>query len=169
MMGRALLMLGWVATGGLVMTGILGYRIGEQGTVGWHLLVALFSCLLLLFSHSWILFYLIGTGKAIKSAAHELDFGEGPAAQTREFKNRSNPWLMLAMGTVMATFIVGGGVATGVIAKWVHALLFFVTLAIQLWTLLLEGKVLGANERLMREMDQRIRSADSGDRSGAPL
>jgi hypothetical protein len=76
---------------------------------------------------------------------------------------------MLAMGAVMATFIVGGGVATGVIAKWVHALLFFVTLAIQLWALLLEGKVLGANERLMREMDGRLRAADSGDRSGAPL
>ena len=70
-MGRALLMVGWVATGGLLLTAVLGYRVGLQGAMGWHLLAALFSTLLLLFSHSWILFYLIGTGKAIKSAAKE--------------------------------------------------------------------------------------------------
>ncbi|MGB5162717.1 MAG: hypothetical protein WBP10_08145 [Thermoanaerobaculia bacterium] len=161
MMGRALLMVGWISTGGLVLTGILGHRVGEQGSLGWHLLAALFSTLLLLFSHSWILFYLIGTGKAIKTAAQEYDLGGNLAAQTRAFKNRSNSWLMLAMMAVMATFIVGGGVATRVLPVWVHSSLFWTTLAIQVWTLVIEGKVLGDNERLMRQVDRQVKSVES--------
>lgn len=161
MMGRALLMLGWVSTAGLVGTAILGYRIGEQGSLGWHLLGALFSSLLLLFSHSWILFYLIGTGKALKSAAQEHGLGAEVQEKTREFKNRSNPWLMLAMLAVMVTFIVGGGVATRVVPSWIHSSLFFISLAIQVRALWIEGRVLGENERLMRRVDRQIRSADS--------
>lgn len=160
MMGRALLMVGWVSTGGLVLTGILGHGVGRQGSLGWHLLAALFSTLLLLFSHSWILFYLIGTGKAIKTAAHEHDLGGDLAEKTRAFKNRSNSWLMLAMMAVMATFIVGGGVATGVLPVWVHSSLFWMTLALQVWTLVIEGRVLGDNERLMRQVDRQIQSVE---------
>ena len=159
MMGRALLMVGWVATGGLLLTAVLGYRVGLPGAMGWHLLAALFSTLLLLFSHSWILFYLIGTGKAIKSAAKEHGLDDSLAAQTREFKNRSNSWLMLAMMAVMATFIVGGGVATTVLPPWSHATLFWVTLVIQLWTLVIEGRVIGDNERLMRLVDRQVEAA----------
>jgi hypothetical protein len=161
MMGRALLMVGWVSTGGLALTGFLGYRVGEQGSLGWHLLAALFSTLLLLFSHSWILFYLIGTGKAIKTAAHEHDLGGNLAEQTRQFKNRSNSWLMLAMVAVMATFIVGGGVATRVLPAWVHSSLFWVTLTIQTWTLVVEGRVLGDNERLMGQVDRQVKSVET--------
>ena len=159
MMGRALLMVGWVATGGLLLTAVMGYRVGLQGAMGWHLLAALFSTLLLLFSHSWILFYLIGTGKAIKSAAQEHGLDNALAAQTREFKNRSNSWLMLAMMAVMATFIVGGGVATKVLPPWVHSTLFWVTLVIQVWTLVIEGRVIGDNERLMRHVDRQVEAA----------
>ena len=67
-MGRALLILGWLATAGLLSTGWLGFQVTPENGVGLHLLVALFSSLLALFSHSWIMFYLIGTGKAIKTA-----------------------------------------------------------------------------------------------------
>lgn len=163
MMGRALLMVGWVATGGLVLTGVLGYSIGLEGSLGWHLLAALFSTLLILFSHSWILFYLIGTGKAIKTAALEHDLDGAFAEQTREFKSRSNSWLMLAMMATMATFIVGGGVATRVLPAWIHSSLFLATLILQIWTLVIEGRVIRDNDRLMQQVDSRVRSAE-----GAP-
>jgi len=77
MMGRALLIVGAMATLGLVAAAVLGYML--PGPVGpdmsRHVLVSLASCLLLLFSHCWIMFYLIGTGKAIKDAVneHKLD------------------------------------------------------------------------------------------------
>ena len=107
MMGRALLVLGWLATLGLIATGILGFQVGPEVGVGTHLLLGLMSSLLLLFSHSWIMFYLIGTGKAIKTAVAENDLDESIVEMTRDFKNRSYPWLMLAMIAAMTTFILG--------------------------------------------------------------
>lgn len=156
LMGRALLILGWLATAGLLMTGLLGFQVSRETGVGTHLLAALFSSLMILFSHSWIMFYLIGTGKAVKTAVAEHGLDDGYAAQTIEFKNRCYPWLMTAMGAVMVAFILGGGVATRVIPPWIHSALFAIALGIQIRSLVLEGEVLLANDRLMREIDQRI-------------
>jgi len=156
MMGRALLVLGWLATVGLLATAWLGYRVGPDGGVGNHLLMGLLSSLLILFSHSWIMFYLIGTGKAVKVAVADHGLNPELVEHTREYKNQSYPWLMLAMGVVMATFIIGGGVATRVIPPWIHATLFAVSLLVQLRTLLLEGEVLLANERLMLDVNRQI-------------
>ena len=155
-MGRALLILGWLATAGLLLTGLLGFQVSRETGVGTHLLVALFSSLLILFSHSWIMFYLIGTGKAVKTAVAEHGLDVGYSAKTIEFKNRSYPWLMAAMGAVMVVFIIGGGVATRVIPPWIHLILFAVAFAIQIRSLVLEGEVILANDRLMREVDQEI-------------
>jgi 4-hydroxybenzoate polyprenyltransferase len=157
-MGRALLILGWLATAGLLATGLIGFQVDPARGVGLHLLVGLFSSLLILFSHSWIMFYLIGTGKALKSAVAEHDLDREIVARTIDFKNRSYPWLMAAIGVVMATFIIGGGVATRVIPPWIHAVLFALALLVQVRTMVLESEVILANDRLMRTVDQQIAS-----------
>lgn len=156
MMGRALLVVGWLATAGLVAAGVIGYGWTGPRELGLHLMVALITSLLLLFSHTWIMFYLIGTGKAIKTAVTEHDLEPELIEKTREFKNRSYPWLMLAMGVAMALFILGGGVATETLPAWTHQALFFVTLIVQVRTLLVERSVLVENERLMRSLDRRL-------------
>lgn len=155
-MARALLILGWLATLGFFVTGLLGFAVTRDGGLGTHLLVGLLSCLLILFSHSWIMFYLIGTGKAIKAAVAEHALEPELVERTREFKNRSYPWLMSAIGMVMTTFIIGGGVATRVLPPLVHSSLFAAALVVQVRALWLESEVLLANERLMRRIEGRI-------------
>jgi hypothetical protein len=161
MMGRALLVVGLMATLGLIASAVLGY--GLHGPLGpdmqRHVLVALASCLLLLFSHCWIMFYLIGTGKAIKDAVKEFGLEQQLVEDTKRFKNVSYPWLMLAMFTAMATFILGGGAATGSLPAWVHHVLFYATLLSQGRALQLEGRVLVENEALMADIDRRIAGA----------
>jgi hypothetical protein len=149
MMGRALLMVGAMATLGLIATGALGYLVADVGSAGLHVLIALATCLLLLFSHCWIMFYLIGTGKAIKQAVAEEGLSSDLVEKTKELKNRSYPSLMLAMVLAMATFIVGGGVDTGALPAWLHQMMFLVTLWVQVRTLWVEHLVLLDNERLM--------------------
>ncbi len=159
MMGRSLLVVGALATVGLLATGLLGYGLTtpyDVEALSTHLLIAVITSLLLLFSHCWILFYLIGTGKVLKQAVAEHGLEEEIAEETRQFKKRSNPALMLAMMLAMATFVVGGGVATGAIDGWVHAALFYGTLAVQVWALWIEYEVLSRNERLMRSVHQRL-------------
>ena len=155
MMGRALLIVGSLATVGLVATAVVAY-LGQPFTV--HVLVALLSSLLLLFSHCWIMFYLIGTGKAIKAAVAEHGLESELVAETRLYKNRSFPWIMLAMGLAMATFILGGGVYMQAVPTWVHHSLFWITLVVQLRTLWIEQQVLVANHRLMMGINQRLRA-----------
>jgi hypothetical protein len=64
--------------------------------------------------------------------------------------------MMLAMGLVMATFILGGGVATGSIPRWIHHGLFYAAVVVQCWSLWIEWRVLTDNERLMTEVDRRL-------------
>lgn len=159
MMGRALLIVGWVATLGLIFTGVAGYLFSmENGSIGLHLSFGLASSLLLLFSHCWIMFYLIGTGKAIKEAVAEYGLEAEIVERTKDFKNHSYPSLMLAMGLVMAVFIIGGGVYTRFVPAWVHHGLFYLALLVQLRTLMIERRVLVENDALMSSIDRRVAS-----------
>ena len=158
MMGRALLIVGVMATLGLIASAVMGYGLdGPVGTeMSRHVLVSLASSLLLLFSHCWIMFYLIGTGKAIKEAVAEHGLDPEVIEETKRFKNRSYPSLMLAMSLAMATFILGGGAATYSLPVWVHHALFWATLVVQARTLWIEKGVLDANEKLMADLDRRL-------------
>ena len=112
----------------------------------------------LLFSHCWIMFYLIGTGKAIREAVEEYDLEPEMVEKTKAYKSDSYPWLMLAMGMIIATFVLGGGAYSGAIGSWMHHALFYLTVGVQVWTLLIEGRVLLSNERLMTEINRRAAS-----------
>jgi len=164
-MGRALLIVGLMSTLGVIVSAVMGYLLSSpvDADMPRHVLVALASSLLLLFSHCWIMFYLIGTGKAIKDAVREngLDpaVTEAIIEETKRFKNASYPSLMLAMGLVMATFILGGGVATGSVPAWVHHVLFYLAVLVQGYALRIEWRVLGENERLMIDVDRRLATA----------
>ena len=153
MMGRSLLMVGAFATLALLATGVLGYMVVDSPTVDRHVVLGLGAGFLLLFSHSWIMFYLIGTGKVIKDAVAEYDLPQEWIDKTKEFKNRSYPWLMTAMGL----FILGGGVETQVLPKWIHWGLFYLTVAAQFKALYLEFLVLTENEKLMKLANRVVR------------
>jgi len=168
-MGRALLIVGLMGTLGVIASAVMGYLLTSptDASMSRHVLVALASSLLLLFSHCWIMFYLIGTGKAIKDAVRENGLDPALIEETKRFKNASYPSLMLAMGLVMATFILGGGVATGSVPAWVHHVLFYAAVLVQAYALRIEWRVLGENERLMVDVDRRLATAASPVRAGA--
>ncbi len=152
MMGRSLLVVGWLGTALLLITAVLGFRLEGADSLAPHLLGGLVACLLVLFSHSWILFYLVGTGKAIKEAVAEHGLDAELVERTKQFKALSYPWLMTATLLTMAAFILGGGVATRVLPVWIHHGLFWIALAAQLRALAREHEALGGNERLLAEV-----------------
>lgn len=156
MMGNALLIVGWLATLCYVATGVVGYRAAGEQAGSLHVLLGLMSCLLLLFSHTWIMFYLIGTGKAIKTAVTEHGLSQEWIEKTKEFKNRSYPALTLAIGLVMIMFILGGGVERRVIPTWVHHSLFYVALFAQVRSLWIEHVVLAENRKLWNQVDDQL-------------
>lgn len=155
-MDRALLTVGWLATLTYLATGAVGYLYGGSAGGDLHVLLALVASLLLLFSHSWIMFYLIGTGKAIKEAVAEHGLPAEWIELTKKFKNDCYPSMMLAMGLVMATFILGGGVERRVLPGWVHHALVYLALAAQIYSLRREHQALAGNRELMDEANRRL-------------
>jgi hypothetical protein len=153
MMGRSLLVVGAFSTLGLIATAVVAY-MGQPMAI--HLMLGLGSSLLLLFSHCWIMFYLIGTGKAIKETVAEHSLDASLVERTKSFKMRSNGWMMIAMGLCMATFILGGGVYNNSLPKWIHHTLFWLTLLAQVKTLWIEHQVLTENEALMAGINRRV-------------
>ena len=157
MMGRALLVIGSLAWAGFAVNGVLGYFIaGQTSRLSTHILLGLVSALLLLFSHSWILFYFIGTGRAVKETVAEHGLEAALIEETRRFKRATSPWLMLAILLAIATFVVGGGVVSGSVPRRLHGALFLVTLVVQGWALWVEARALAANDRLMAGLNRRL-------------
>jgi hypothetical protein len=161
MMGRSLLILGALATAGMAVAAVLGYGLDgpTDPAVSGHLLASLASTLMLVFSHSWILLYLLGTGRAVRDAVKEFQLEPEVIAASRALRRRSIPWLLLAALLAMATFLLGIAGVPGLVPLWVHHALFFATLAVQVLALWIEGRALSANEKLLTDIDHRIPSA----------
>jgi hypothetical protein len=168
MMGRALLIVGALATLGLAATGVLGYLIpwppspameasgGVPEEMSRHILAGLGVSLLLLFSHCWILIYLLGTSRVIRQAVRQRDLGPELAERTKRFKKICYSLLLLAMALSLAAFITGTGVTTGMVPGWAHGVLFYAALAVQLPALAVERRALEDNERLIADVDRRL-------------
>ena len=158
MMGRALLIIGALATLGFLASGVLGYLLKAPADSGLprHVLVGLAACLAQLFSHCWILVYLILTGRAIRETVAENDLDARYGDEARRFLRSTAPWLLAAIALGVATFLVGGASTTGAIRPWIHHVAFYVLLAVQGLALWQEARVLRANQRLIDEIDGRL-------------
>jgi hypothetical protein len=158
MMGRSLLFAGVLGTAGLVVTAVLGYGVHSPSDPGMprHLIAALASILTVMFSHCWILLYLLGTGRLIRDAVQEGGLAPAPLLASRRLRRACYVWLLLAAGLTMADFLVGGAVAANAARPWMHHALFWGALAAQAVAVGLEWRGLTANERLLGEVDQRL-------------
>ena len=132
---------------GLIATIVMGFR-ADPAHAATHILIALATVLIALFSQSMTMFFFIGTGKEIKEAA-------GNAAdvvqRTRAHKSKVFPAAMWAIAFVMVTFILGGGVKSGKTPVWLHTTLAFATLAVFARAYYLELRAMEDNAELMEK------------------
>lgn len=158
MMGRALLIIGALATLGFLASGVLGYLLAGPADAAMprHVLVGLAACLAQLFSHCWILVYLIFTGRAIRETVAENALEARYGAEPGRFLWSTAPWLLAAIALGLATFLVGGATASGTAKRWIHHTMFYATLAVQGWALWREHRVLRASQALIDEIDGRL-------------
>jgi hypothetical protein len=161
MMGRSLLFVGVLGTVGVMVAAGLGYGLSSPADAGMpnHVVAALVAILLLMFSHSWILLYLLGTGKLIRDAVREGALDPAPLAESRRLRRVCYPVILTAAVLAMATFLVGGAVAGRAASPWIHQTLFWAALAVQGCALWLEWRGLAANERLLVDVDRRLTTA----------
>ena len=161
MMGRSLLVVGALGTIGVAVAGGLGYGLSSPADAGMptHIVAALVAILLVMFAHTWLLLYLLGTGRMIRDAVREGGLDAALLAESRRLRRVCYACLVAAAALVMATFLVGGAVAGKGMTPWVHHLLAWVAIAVQGFALWIEWRTLAANERLMGNVDQGLVAA----------
>jgi hypothetical protein len=146
-MAQFLLVTTLLSIAGLITTSIAGF-LAAPGHDAQHILLALGTVVIGLFSQSMTMFFFIGTGKEIKQASNQ---DATVVQQTRAFKSRVFPTAMYAMGVLMVTFIMGGGVRQGTTPRWLHLMLSAATLVLYARAYWIEIQVMEKNARLMEK------------------
>lgn len=161
MMGRALLVIGWLATLGLAAAAGLGYAIPvpELTAARTHIFASLIATLLLVFAHCWIFLYLLGTGRLIRKVVADYGLEDSLIEATRQLHRDLFPPLLTALGLTIATFVLGSGALAGGVPAWVHHGLFYATLVVQVRALWVEQRVLADNARRIAGLDARLAAA----------
>lgn len=163
MMERSMLIVGGLATLGVIASAVLGYLLASPADAAMptHVLVALASTLLALFSHSWILLYLLGTGRAVQGAIRREGLEPELGRRNRRLKSFAFPCVLLAMTAMLAVFALGAASTANLAPVRHHHLAFYAALAVQGVALWAEARVLRENERLLLEVDGRLAGAAS--------
>lgn len=86
---RAMVVVGFLASLGLAASSLPSYLGLELST---HLLIAVLSALVAVFSHSWILIYLARTGRAVRELAAQAGLGAELGLEAKRITRRAWPW-----------------------------------------------------------------------------
>lgn len=148
-MAQALLITTLLTIAGILATSIAGYLSTTPAMMGRHILFALPTIVIGLFSQSMTMFFFIGTGKEIKDKAKGTDGEEAVVAATKRFKARVFPAAFYSMIVLMITFILGGGAHTGKVHPLVHHLLALASIFLYARAYWVELRVMEENAQLM--------------------
>lgn len=153
MFGRIMVIVGCVATLGLLATGVQGYQGAAEGApLRTHVLLGMGSLLLFVLAHSWVLFYLVGASRVLDETAREAGRGDLLEPSFVAFRRRVLPPLLAAVSLAFAAFATG----PGVYARWapvaLHEALLWAAVALQIWAARAEWQALTASERAVRDL-----------------
>jgi hypothetical protein len=138
---------------GLVSSAVLGLW---GANVGRHISFGFFSTMILLLSHSMMMFYLIGKGKAVKDAMAE---GGLTGDHYRRIAIARKPVFSIgtiAMGVTMVAAILGASVDTRVIPPIVHAMIAYGAIACNAAALKTEIAALAESSRIVDEVNHQL-------------
>ncbi len=138
----------------LVATFVLGFTAGSREELLQHTTFGIFTTLILLLSHSFTMFYLIGKGKAIREAVTEGGLSSDLTAQVLRMRRPVFSAATLAMTLTMAAAIMGGGVDTGALPAIVHSSLAVAALLSNFAALRAEIRALVSCVRVAGEVDR---------------
>ena len=139
---------------GLAATAVLGYTARVDTDVLRHATFGVFVTMTTLLSHSMMMFYLIGKGRAVREAAAEGGLSGDYAAEIARLRRPVFSMGSGAMVLTMVTAILGASVDTHVLPPAVHAFFAYGSLAANLMTFRLELIALAASARIVADVNR---------------
>ena len=133
----------------IIITALSGYFQFNMLNAN-HILIALYSSIVYMFTETLILFYFIAIGIKIKEIIknNNLDIIEY-YKPVLDMKMKLYPHIMLNMIIIGSTFIIGGGVHTGAISINIHSGCFLIGIAHYLWLIILQHRCFIRNTELV--------------------
>ena len=144
-MAQALLISTLLTIAGLIVTIISGFRASSAHAAN-HIITAIVTVVIGLFSQSMTMFFFIGTGKELKDASNQ---NAEVVQRTRAFKSRVFPAAMWAMAAIMVTFIMGGGVGQGKTPVWLHDAMAALSIFMYARAYVIDIRAMNENANLM--------------------
>jgi hypothetical protein len=163
-MGQALVTGVGIGLIGIIATAILGLTGSGGASIARHVSYGIFSTMVILLSHSMMMFYLIGKGKAVKDAMTEE--GRGPThpeynlyvGRIAQARKPVFSWATIAMGVTMVAAILGASVDTGVLPGIVHATIAYAAIVSNVAALKIEIDALRTSSRVVDEVNRLLAS-----------
>jgi divalent metal cation (Fe/Co/Zn/Cd) transporter len=157
--GSILVLLFTTVQGLLASAGMAMPLIG--GSKANHVIWGFVATVIVLFAHTITMFYFIGTGSAIKQEARRIADLVPLYQRTRRFKAQTSGLLTLAPLLLMASSIVGAGVAGGSIRPAVHLWMTVVSVVVNVYTLWKASRVIEENIALMKEANRIVTAREA--------
>jgi hypothetical protein len=152
-MAAALLTAVIASVAGIGMAAYLGLTAASNEMLSRHITIGIFSTMICLLSHSMMMFYFLGKGKAVKEAAAE-------GGLSKEFERRiailRKPVFSigtLAMLLTIVTALIGASVDTGLLPAGVHGVMAYSCLALNLFALRVEINALTESSKVVTEVN----------------
>ncbi|HET7705116.1 MAG TPA: hypothetical protein VFM36_03455 [Thermoanaerobaculia bacterium] len=147
-MAQFLLISTLLTIAGLIATSIAGF-MATPTRAAQHILFALVTVVLGLFSQSMTLFFFIGTGKQLKDKVKDTIHDADVRKATRALTMKVSPAATYAMFVIMITFITGGGVGSGKTPRWLHDLFTIASIVMYARAYWIEIQAMTASADLM--------------------
>ncbi|MCE9583089.1 MAG: hypothetical protein K8T20_11385 [Planctomycetes bacterium] len=121
-----------------------------------HIAAAFFLVVAILFSHSLVVFFLIGSGRAIREAIHEKPWSKPYLSKINVFRLKSFPWALGSMVSGILAAWSGAGAHTMVWSTQTHRVVALVCLGTNLFGFVVEWAQLRANSRMIAELQAKL-------------
>lgn len=152
-MVAALLTALFLSLAGLVYTAFLGYTAVDEATLLRHTTFGVFTTMITLLTHSMLIFYLIGKGKAVREAAAEGGLSSVHAAQIARLRRPVFSIATVAMAVTMAAAILGASADVKAVPPALHGVLSICAVAANLLAARVEITALAGSAAVVREVD----------------
>jgi hypothetical protein len=125
--------------------------------VGFHMLWGCFTALLIIFLQCLVFGFFINSGKSIKKVVQDNGLSPDWVQKTKDYKNRCYPMLMLALLISVVAAIVGGGVSVGAVPVWIHEVLVWAALGVNIYSLTISYQVVVENVKAIHRINDEVR------------
>ncbi len=121
-----------------------------------HIQFAFISTIFYMFTESWIMFYFIGSGKTIKETIINYNLDKTLYEEVISSKKKVFPHITLNILLVGTVFVIGGGVHTKAIAKYIHGWLYIFSMLHFFYTIKLQHDAFKDTASLLSKLGKLI-------------